>query len=237
MHFKLQCPHVLSTKIEFNELRLFLGSSDSLNGLSGFSDGLNAIVEEDITPDVWESARNWMMDRWELYNNCDTQVMLAAMLTYHICGDQGLSAMSAVGQLWLCSCGLTLLFSAVVGLLTWGHPPSEFCSGRELMHIYGAPKLISAFDDIQSPLSKQAVYWKLESGMHLAPDETSSSSGTESSWRFKDDDSTMSTERPRRNAYTSHHIKSKAARLKYTPDSDRNSSGSSSSSRSTSRLS
>lgn len=228
--FELQCPSRLSVGMEFKRLNEFLGSSDGTFGLSGFSEGLNALTSKDISVNAWESARSWMQDRWEYYGECDTQVLLAGKLSYHICGDQGLSAMSAVGQLWLCSCGLTLLFTGVVGLLTWGHPPSEFCSGRELMYIYGAPELISAFGDTHGTLAKHSDYWKIvESGMYLVADETSSSSDADSKYKFDDEESILSTERPRRNAYTSHQLKNKVARLEYTPDSDSSSSGSSSS--------
>lgn len=231
--FDLQCPTQGSAAKDFKYLNDFLGSSDSTYGLEGFSTGLNALLKEDISPSTWESARFWMQDRWQFFGYCDTQVLLAGRLTFHICGDHGLSAMSAVVQLWICSCGLTLLFSAVVVLLTVGHPPSEFCSGRELMYLYGAPKLISAFGDVSSVLSRHSAYWKLEAGLLKAADKsTSSTEADDESYAGdnakSDKDSTASSERSRRNAYTTHELRNeKAKRFKWAPDSDDTSSDSS----------
>lgn len=215
--YGLRCPTLTEEGQDFKKLNIFLGSMSS-TGLEGFDEEFKAVVGEDIAK-AWPSAKDWMQGTLQHYGECTTQLILAGQVSFHVCGDNGMSAMSAIGQLWLCSCGLTLLFALVVGLLTFGHPPSEFSSGRELMYIYGAPQLISAFGDVQGVMARHATFHKLQ----LMKNFSSRSSSWISSEDFSeieraedgnldDDTLSMSTDRDRRNAYTSHKLREKNAR-------------------------
>lgn len=215
IQYKLQCPAQTDVAQDLSKVNLFLGTaSPDIFDQDGrdFSFGFQAITNKEISLEQWEDGRKWMQDKVLEYQDCGTQVKMAAMLSYYVCGDHGRSGISAVAQLWLCSFGLSLLFTAIVAILSFGHPPSEFCSGKELLYVYGAPQLISAFGDIRSVLTRHTTFrnMKLKSGKSKLSDISPTSSDLDAMevaryYNF-DDDSTMSTSRPRRNAYTSHPL-------------------------------
>lgn len=199
------------------------GFADDLKAVNGFlgnvkgkadelSPHLDAITGGDISPGQWEESRAWMQDRVNGFQRCDTQFAVAFKLSVYVCGNHGSSGITAVAQLWLSSLALSLLFTAVVALLSFGEPPSEFCSARELMCVYGAPELISAFGDIKGVLKRHATFLKMEDGEDRSWNVSTVSSDLDAiaevakEYNFNDD-SLMSTNRPRRNAYTSHPLK------------------------------
>lgn len=215
--FKLQCPGRTDYIRDLKEFNLFFGDTA---GYEFFNEGFKALIKDEISGEAWANTSKWAQDRIIDYGNCDTQVALAGRLSHYICGDHGLSAVSVIGQLWLCSFGLALLFTVVVGLLTWGHPPSEFIAGRELMYMYGAPKLISAFGDIESALFRHATFRRLEAEMDVGKNLSPTSSDLDvmqdiaQDYRLMEDDDSSTLERkPRRNVYVSHKLKDQKTKL------------------------
>lgn len=215
IQYKLQCPAETNVAQDLVEVNRVLGSASPDvfdEKRRNFSFGFEAITNKQISLEEWAAYRTWMQDRVLEFLECETQVNMAAKLSYYVCGDHGGSGVSAVAQLWLCSFGMSLLFTAIIAILSFGHPPSEFCSGKELLYVYGAPKLISAFGDIRSVLTRHTTFRKLKPGKSQLSNISPTSSDLDAmeqvarDYNF-DDDSTMSTSRPRRNAYTSHPLK------------------------------
>jgi len=68
--------------------------------------------------------------------------------------------------LWLSSVGLSMLFGVLVFISSLGQPPSEYATGYEMLHLYGAPKLIRAFggDDDSANFRRLSTYHDLEGG-------------------------------------------------------------------------
>lgn len=202
---QLGCPSDAPYAPNLKSINIFFGNAADLGGFSlGFVQ-----LRPETTVAEWEAGRAWMQDNLEQFSTCITQLQLAGQVSFHICGDHGVSAVSAIGQLWLCSCGLTLLFLVIVALLTWGHPPSEFVSGREMMYIYGAPQLISAFGDVREIVRRHTTFFKLKS-RNLSAGDVSLISTVDSEmeravarqYNLVDEDTNMSTDRDRRQAYS-----------------------------------
>lgn len=203
LQYGLECPGEAILN-EIRELQVFVGST---NGSEDFNKGIKATLGEEVAQ-KWPSAMEWIDKRLSEYNDdrCQMLLELAGQISFNICGDYGLSGVSTVGQLWLASCGLTLLFMVVVALLTFGHPPSEFCSGRELLYIYGAPKLISAFGDVPGVLKKQDTFYKRQNNLSTVDSFTSSEDPSEERRAEYDEDLShfpMSSDRRRRDAFIS----------------------------------
>lgn len=207
--FNLTCPRRTAAVEGLRAVNGFLGDTA---GYEFFDVGFATLTDGEITSEAWAATRDWIQDRLAEYEGCATQVVLAGHLSYYMCGDHGRSAMSAVGQLWLCSFGLALLCTVIVGLLTWGHPPSEFVAAREMMHLYGAPKLISAFGEVDKLQSGASMYEKLESGLSAAKKISPSSSVSDTSsmtskgYSEKDYESSASSGGPRKDLQASRDL-------------------------------
>ena len=169
LDYQLGCGSV--TQDQIRKLTIFLGNTNGLD--SKFEDGLRAIVGSELA-EGWDFARKWMEDRLHSFDNkCEMQRELGGRLSYSICGDHGLSGVSTMIRLWLCSCGMTLLFVVVVGLLTFGHPPMEYCTGRELLCIFGGAKLISAFGDVKDVMRRHISLRKMKEIHSMTTSSTS----------------------------------------------------------------
>lgn len=207
----MQCPRFSSASASLRRFNIFLGSARISDW---FLSGVGTITERSIPLEQWRQTFLWMQETLAVYVECGVQQRFGGHLTTHICSTSGVGAVSAIFQIWLYSIALSLLVTLVVVLLTLGQPPSEFCTARELLYIYGAPKLISAFGDIGGVLSKHSTFRNLESKKLSFLDAAGTISDSEDSQatRFGDQDSisendnSITTQRSRRNAYVSHRL-------------------------------
>lgn len=158
--YKLHCPK------RYANISSGLRSLNSLFGASAgfdeFPTGLELLTNGEISIQDWEKARKWTQGKIIEYEECETQLATASLLSHYMCGETDLSAISAVGKVWLSSVGIALMFTLIVALLSCGHPPSEFITARELLFVYGAPKLISALGDVENMLGKYSEKDELE---------------------------------------------------------------------------
>ena len=175
MAFDLHCP-ALSPKVkDVQKIFKFVRNRKLIfGGAENFVRGFNLLTGLNTTEDDWKAID----DALSTIVSCNLHLEISGHLLFEICGDHELSAVSSIGQIWLCSCGLTLLFTAVVGLMTFGHPPSEFCTGRELMYIFGAPLIISAFGDVRGVLHRHNTF-RRKKRKHLSISDVSYTSTEE----------------------------------------------------------
>ncbi|KAI0560071.1 hypothetical protein FGB62_127g114 [Gracilaria domingensis] len=200
--YGLTCPSESPVTGEaLRHVTTFFAASD---GIPEFTQAFDAMSELRNAA-RWNQAKRWMRSRIRTYKDCDEQRMFAGKLAFHMCDNSPLSVISGISIVWLCSCATSLLFSIVIALLALGQPATEFISARELMYIYGAPKLISILEDSAKILKTQSNYqpwWKSRNelgtdGSSVTSDEASRKN---SSTRSSSDDDFMSTNRPRRSA-------------------------------------
>lgn len=153
--FDLHCPALSPSVTEVQKITKFVKNRGLYTkGVGNFARGFNLLTKLKTNEKDWDAIDNAL----SIIVSCNLHLEVSGHLLFEICGDHELSAVSAIGQIWLCSCGLTLLFTAVVGLMTFGHPASEFCTGRELMYIFGAPLIISAFGDVRGVLHRHNTF-------------------------------------------------------------------------------
>ena len=143
----LQCP--TSTKIsnDIKKLHQFYNLSKS-------NVFLNGIAKFDIrkgSRDEWKNTLLWSLDSMRRYRKCTAHMKFGGTLSYNICGDHNHSAVSAMALLWLSSVGLSMLFGVLVFISSLGQPPAEFATAYEMLHLFGAPKLMRAFGDYADP--------------------------------------------------------------------------------------
>ncbi|PXF44672.1 hypothetical protein BWQ96_05529 [Gracilariopsis chorda] len=205
--YGLTCPSDSPiTQDALDHVTKFFAATD---GISDFPKAFDAISDLKTAP-KWNQAKRWMRTNIRKYKECEQQRLFAGKLAFHTCGDHPTSVASGMSIVWLCSCATSLLLTIVIALLTMGQPSSEFISARELLYVYGAPKLISVLEESFEFLKTTSNYqpwWKSRRNVvtdmsSLSSEETGDVPHTKNT--SSDDEFSMSTDRARRNAsYTS----------------------------------
>lgn len=185
----------------------FFAASDSI---ADFPKAVDAISDLKKAP-TWNQAKRWMRTNIRKYKECEQQRLFAGKLAFYTCGDHPTSVASGMSIVWLCSCAISLLLTIVVVLLTMGQPSSEFISARELLYVYGAPKLISVLEEsfeLVKSTSNYQPWWKSRRNVVadvFPPSSEETGNVTHEKDTSSDDEFSMSTDRARRDAsYTSH---------------------------------
>ncbi|CAN8061765.1 unnamed protein product [Agarophyton chilense] len=200
--YGLTCPSDSPiTEQALRHVKTFFAASDGIPEFTRAFDGISKFQNAA----TWNEAKQWMRSRIRTYKDCDEQLMFAGKLAFYMCDDNPLSVVSGVSIVWLCSCAISFLFSIVIALLALGQPPTEFISARELMYIYGAPKLISILAESSKFLKSHSNFqpwWKSRNDLGVDGSSISSeeASRKNSSTNSSEDDSTISESRERERA-------------------------------------
>lgn len=162
--YHLQCPKQTKFGKDLNFFHRFYRMAENSEK---FHKGM-AIFDNSTKPEAWAELAQWGNKYMEEYKSCKSHMSFAGTVAYNICGDQEESAVSAMALLWLSSVGLSMLFGVLVFISSLGQPPSEYATGYEMLHLYGAPKLIRAFggDDDSANFRRLSTYHDLEGGKH-----------------------------------------------------------------------
>lgn len=162
--FDLQCPIFSSSSEDLKAIDTFL---DSAVASPRIKQGLSLITGEK-NPQQWDRGILWIQKSISQYKTCDSLVSLGGYLSFHICGNCNQSAVSAMAIIWIASIGICLLFVLLLFFSSVGEPPAEFSTAQEMMHVYGAPKLITAFGDIDSITSRHDTFNRNSSRLSAA---------------------------------------------------------------------